>query len=78
MYELASPDDGCVLGIAILAVICYYYEQFTEFMRVLVATGCPSLWVLRSDMLEDAASPLQEVYRSGWQNQVGQCFLTHI
>ena len=72
----ALTTAACLIGIAILAVICY--EQFTEFMPVLVATGCPSLWVLRSDMLEDAASPLQEVYRSGWQNRVGQCFLTHI
>jgi hypothetical protein len=59
-----APDNGSVLGIAIHSVIYYYYEQFTEFMQVLVATGCPFLWVLRSHMLEDATSPLQEVYRS--------------
>lgn len=40
-----------LLGIAMLAVICYCYEQFTEFVWGQVATGYPFLWVLRSDML---------------------------
>jgi hypothetical protein len=37
------PDGGYVHGIAILVVIYYYYEQFTEFTWILVATGCPFL-----------------------------------
>ncbi|CAL5072680.1 unnamed protein product [Urochloa decumbens] len=70
--SLWRHDDGCtawldgqaersVVYISLGSLTVISYEQFTEFLHGLVATGYPFLWVLRPDMLgasQDAA--LQE------------------